>query len=778
MLLAANVCLASRNKLVIKAKKEEKERQAKHVKQLKPATKKELEQLYVSTIPYEIRQDIKDYKWQSALDALDDLLEHEQDLSPHARQMIDLVRLRCLMHLAKEGKQDYWEVIEALRRHLYLYPHSPYKPWIYLSLGKAYRHEGFYPEALAYDEMVVDEFKDSPEAPKAMIEAARVLRTEQKYDKALYWLHRVIRQYPDTKSADLARLVLAEIALEAKDIKKAKKLVEAIKKTHPNIYVTLPRLLLVEGEILAAEGRYKEARKKWLHYLNLQTSSSTQAKVWFFIAESLRKEHLYLRARKYYVLIKQEYPDSKYALFSKFRLAQLQEIEQENLSKYVSNVKPWEPPSDTIVVLKTIISQYPHSKIAQEAEITLMRYDLMLKDPIDILKQAKNFIELYPKSKFSDNVTKYVKIACNKILAQKLDIETIQKLVYFGRDFVGLYPKAPFVNDIKNLTSNLWIKWMKYLISNKQYVDAFNQQSIYLHTFLPDKYEKIVKKLTRQTIADINEKFLSSKNYLKLLNFYYTYLDTIKLINAKEENFYIAISWKNLGCLDAALRYFYIAYKDNIKDKNLKNRLFISWIDTARLDKDFNSLASILALFKLENPNWFNYPKVILGYANLMLHNKRWNNIINKCLPKLGNIKDENIKQKLFVLCEKALIETRNIRKFNRLFNLYKNLLSNSLKVDLLKEVAQKELRINRVKDAINHLKQAINIMPNNPSLIWLYTVSLDKAGNSALALKEANILANSKDSFWANVGSALVSDISFWQGPAGSLKSKYYSFK
>jgi len=161
-----------------------------------------------------------------------------------------------------------------------------------------------------------------------------------------------------------------------------------------------------------------------------------------------------------------------------------------------------------------------------------------------------------------------------------------------------------------------------------------------------------------------------------------------------------------------------------------------------------------------------------------MLHNKRWNNIINKCLPKLGNIKDKNIKQKLFVLCEKALIETRNIRKFNRLFNLYKNLLSNSLKVDLLKEVAQKELRINRVKDAINHLKQAINIMPNNPSLIWLYTVSLDKAGNSALALKEANILANSKDSFWANVGSALVSDISFWQGPAGSLKSKYYSFK
>ncbi len=778
MILASSICFASRNRVLVKAKKERLERQIKKEKQLSPATKKELEQLYIDTIPYEIKQYIKNYKWQDALDALDDLLEHEQDLSPHARQMIDLVRLRCLMHLADEGKQDYWEVINALRRHLYLYPHSPYKPWIYLSLGRAYRKEGFYPEALAYDKMVIDEFKNSPEAPKAMIEAARVLRIEHKYKDTLYWLNRVIRQYPDTKSANLARLVLAELALESKDIKKAKALIEAIKKTDPNIYIKLPKLLLVEGEILAAQNRYKEARQRWLHYLNLQTSSDTQAKVWFFIAESLRKEHFYLRARKYYVLIKQEYPDTKYALFSKFRLAQLQEIEQKNLSKYVSNIKPWEPLSDTIVVLRSIIKQYPTSKIAQEAEITLMRYDLMLKDPFDILKQAENFTKLYPDSKFSDNVTKYVKIACNKLLSQKLNISTIKKIVNFGRNFVGLYPNAPFMQDIKDLTSNLWIKWMKYLISSKEYIKAFKQQSIYFNTFLPDKYENIVKDLTKKTIFSINEKFLSDNKPLKLLNFYYTYLDTIKFINANEENFYIAISWKRLRCLDAALRYFYQAYKNNIQDNNLKNRLFISWIDTASKAKDFYTLTAVLTLFKLNNKNWFDYPKVILGYANLMFHDKQWDNIINNCLPKLENIKDINIKKKLLVICEKALIATKKLNKFNKLFNKNINILSNNLKIELLKQAAQKELKIGLIKNTINHLKLAINIRPNDPSIIWLYTLALEKEGNLDLALKEANLLATSKDSFWANVGSALVSNISFWQGPAGSLKSKTYNIK
>ncbi len=778
MIANAGVCLSSRNKAVLKNKKERRERLLKKFKEIKPATRKELEQLYLTTIPYEIRKDIKNYKWQNALDALDDLLEHEQDLSPHARQMVDLVRLRCLMHLADAGKQDYWEVIQALRRHLYLYPHSPYKPWIYLSLGKCYRKEGFYPEALAYDKMVVEEFKNSPQAPKAMIEAARVLRTQHKYQKALYWLKRLIRQYPDTKSADLARLVLAQLALESNDIKRAKVLVEQIKKTDPNIYIDLPKLLLVEGEILAKQGKYKEARKRWLHYLNLQTSSSTQAKVWFFIAESLKREHFYLKARKYYVLIKQEYPDSKYALFSKFRLAQLQEIEQQSLSKYVNNIKPWEPAADTILVLKTIINQYPNSKIAQEAEITLMRYDLMLKDAFDILKQAKNFIKLYPNSRFADNVTKYVKIACNKLLNQHLDIETIKKIVIFGRDFVGLYPKSPFTTDIKNLTSNLWIKWIRYCLNKKEYLKAFKQESIYLNTFLPDNYVNTIKNLTRKTIAYINEEFISKDKPINLLNFYYIYLNTIKQINAKEENFYIAISWKKLGCLDAALRYFYMAYKANIQNKNLKNRLFISWIYTALMTNDFNSVAAILTLYRLNNKNWFDNPKIILAYAKLMQYNKNWQNIIDRCLPNLPSVRDISIKKELVYVCEKALLETKNFNKFNQIFKDYKTFLNNKIKTNLLKQVAQKELSLGLIDQAINHLKKAINIEPNDLALIWLYTIALNKAGKFKLALKEAKLLATSKDSFWASVGSALVSNISFWQGPAGSLKTKTYAFK
>ncbi len=731
-----------------------------------PATRDELEKLYRTTIPLEIQKDIEYCEWQKALDGLDDLLEHEKDLSPHACQMIDMTRLRCLVKLAEEGKHSYWEAIAAIRRHLYLYPHSPYLAWIFLNLGKAYRLTKYFPEALAYDKMVLQNFSSSPEAPKAMIEAARVLRAQKEYAKAISWLKRLIRQYPNTDSANLARIVLAEMALEENNIKLAKKFINQIGPDIKKVYQLHPKLLLLQGKIAASEGKYRLARKLWLHYLNLATTSNQQAHVWFLMAESLMKQKLYPQAKKYYVLVKQEYPDSPSALFSKFRLAQLQNIEQQILHSYVHNIPAWEPTPDTILIMQEIIKNYHNEKIAQDAELELIKYEVS-HQPFHALKHASDFVLSYSKSKYIPKIKQLVRQASAKLGKQPLNNKLLNDIITFGKNFVVLHSSTPISDTIKTFTTKCWLKLINRFLDNKAFIKAFYQEMALLNNF-PDTISSTnIKQLTNNTINSINNVFIKKRNYLALLNFNNKYQKLINRVDNKYSYLYQAIAWKKLQCLDAALREFYSAYKQH-PSKILLKKLSEDWMLTAIDAKDLTTVKALTILFNTQKNN----PIFILGKAQLLQHKKQWNLLLTSYLPIINRIKPQNIKSKLTKICALAAIQTKHFSKFNQLWNSLRKNLSEKTQKDILEKLAYAEIKTGQNNKAVINLKKALQIDPNSLLLKWQLAIALQKLGKSNQAMKLANDIARSNNTMWAQAGMALASNISFWNGPAGSLVS------
>lgn len=723
----------------------------------------------VQDVPNEIREAMDHGGWNKALQRLEALLEGPEP-APAEREALDYARVQCLVALAEDGRLDYKPAIEALRDYLYRHPDSPRIASAYYALGKAYAAVGYNPEALAYLKIAALDYPQSPVAPEALAATARLLDRLGRGSESRELLEKSIRQYPDTYAADEARLVLGAQVLAQGNIPEAEQYFKRVLDRTPNVRKSMPSILFFQGCLAEARGDDEEARRHWTHYLNVIRAPENRAEALFRIAESYRKGHECLKARKYYMILKQELSSQPEALFSRFRLAQLKDRERQHFETYLDTIPDQASNPDTLRLFEDILRLYPSHPLTQEVTLELVAYHMRLGRYIDVLNLALGFIEGTPKAPLLARIIEATERAYRAMETSRQTPEDLRQAVDFGVTFLERHAHGSLSPTISRATQVLWPRLIEGRLATGAFVTAFEEANAFMKAFPESTELPQVKALAKRTLVALDREFLAKRQFLELVNYHYANETVMRTVALPRHSFNLGLAWRGLGLPEAAIRAFYQAWQLD-PPRQERPELLLTWAETAMDHGDWTSAGKIFALLSTLAPEAAANPWTAALKSRLSAHEGNWRDALRRAELVLNETEEPWIRGKALRLALEAAIR---IGAWKQTQNLWPALQEASNKEDqktLLVLWGDEALKKEAPEEALKAYERAIELDPEDPAMGWRLTLALEQTGKAGKAREQGIRVSRAADNLWALAGAALVGNQAFWQGPAGLFR-------
>ena len=668
---------------------------------------------------------------------------------------------------AQAAEKSAWSLIQVLKRFVTLFPDSPYTGRAYYELGEAHAAVSRFPEAMAYWRMVAKYYPQSPWASKAL--TSMVSHMERHGDVAgirrLY--QEIVRQFPDSPAAKMAWVIMAMNALEEGKTQEVAKQVRVLEKADKDIYTEVPRFLDLKARLATAEGREEEARACWLHYLNLIDSRPQRAEVLFRIAESYRRSAKTIEAKKYYMMIKRDFPDQPEALFARFRLLQIDRAANRRLSRYALRA-PMAPLRNAGSRLyEKILKLYPKHPIAREVALDYMRLMMERGRIINALEIAQDFLDNNPKSPAASRFVEEGERAIRALdKAAAMDTAHLERTVSSARVFLERHPRSVFAQDLRPAIERIWLRLAAGLLRKRDYPGAM-EQAWSLLSFAGGSGPAEARRVAGEALIAYDKDLLEKGDYLGLLDFHYDHKDEISRMPLADHHLFLAEAWRKLNCPRAALRSFYRAWSIGPPRAHLAE-LVGQWAQTALDIGDEETAGIVLSLAgPAEDPSIMELRALVAASQGKWPRAKEISQGLLERLRDGDKARSLPAKRLLFLSC----VKLAEWKQATRIWHEMEGRLDTGEKIRLLRQWGDTALELMDYPAAADAYGMLAALAPGRPGVLWRVALALMNAGDKATAMEDLKVIVQGKKEPWCSAAKAVLQNESFWQGPAGLFR-------
>ncbi len=682
--------------------------------------------------------------WQELVPEIE-VFWHEYQTSPH--------RL----------SEEVWPFISSLKDFISRYPDSSRIPEAYYILGEAYASASYWPEAVAHWKIVIRYHPDSKWTSTALNSLVAYLEKQGDKEKLKEFYKDILRQFPDSVAAKTTRVLLARHALQEGKVELVKRVIREIEKSSPSADVEIPELLDLKALIARREGRRREAIMQWIHFINLKKSPVTRAAALFQIAETYRAAGDWLKARKYYALIRRDYSNQPEALFARFRMLQMSEQQKERLAKYVKGrVRPVNL-YESEMVFREIVQKYPHYPLTQEVRKELIATKIKKRDYMEALQLADDFLSASPRNMFAREILSLSEQAVRRLGKEKFDTVTLGQMVSLGKKYLNRKARNRIQELIRKVTQELWIRLMDQLVLEKAPLEALEQYWSYRKAFSADP-AALGQALGNavKALGDADRQFLASGRYADLINYYFFHEEEIRDLRSPLHYHLLARAFSGVGLERMALRAYFIAWKLH-PDGMERCEILRNWTAKSLDVDELKMTQDIVSLLDMVCPDYSLLPDVLYLKSVMASRQGDWIAAFNMAKDSLSIRADEkNVYQAM-----RAGIKLGEWKQVEKIYSKNGDLMPVSRRIDILKEWGDEAVRLSDFKNAMVPYRLVAKIDPEDPSVKFRMAVAVNGASGFEKARSAWEELSGEGRGIW---GKAAKSELSFYRFMSGSV--------
>lgn len=665
----------------------------------------------------------------------------------------------------RANSRQLWEVIHNLKQFVQHYPESRHLPEAYYLLGIAYYRVGYFPEAEAHWLITARYYPETSWAGDALNMLSRFLEETGNTRKLEAFYRELVRSFPKSHTALVMEAVLGIEELNKGRIDMAEAVVGDIEKKKKNAGVTIPRLLDLKARIAEHKGDDVEARKLWLHYLNLVKNPEIRADILYRIAETYRRAGEPLEAHKYYALIKRDFSSLKEARFARFRMAEIEERARERMEGYVSGMG-YRNLTGIDHLYTGIIRKYPDHPITMEVMAELIGIKLDENRNLQALQLAEEFSRKYANgSRFMKRVEDMARKAAERLIKDTDNIVMLKEAVTWCRRFI----KKDNNNKIEEIASktgiSLWRSLLEMLYKNRDYynlLDSFGDYQKIAGTGDPHVIK--ASSVARAGASKLAEDLLKSAKYARLLNYYYNHREFLDKLDVPGLFIYVGKAWEKAGSPGAALDFFYREYF--LRGEGPEGAAALVPIAAVSAQNNLLDQAdSAFMIYDKINENSVIPPEVSLLKAEAACKKGDWLAAFNMSKDAMAG------NNTAYAAAETAFMAAVNLGKWDYVMRIWDKFSKGFKHKDAdLRLWGDTALQLLEPDAAMKPYKLLVEMDPKDRSTEWKIARAKELKGDFKGADEIRKKVAGSPASLWSGAAAADNDYSEFMRGPAGEL--------
>lgn len=662
--------------------------------------------------------------------------------------------------------EDVWPFIATLKDFIKRYPKSLKIPEAYYILGEAYAAASYWPEAVAHWKIVIRYYPDSKWTSSALNSLVAYFEKQGDQKRLKKFYQDILRQFPDSTAAWTTRVLLARQALMQGKIKLVKRIIKKVEKSSPMAEVEIPELLDLKAGIAMRAGRPSEAVNLWVRFINLKKSPVTRASALFNIAETYRTTGDWLKARKYYALIRRDFSTQPEALFAMFRLLQMEEIQQERLSRYVKgSVRPVSLDKSERV-FQEIVKRYPKYPLTQEVRKELIVTKIKKKDYMKALELADDFIQSFPESIFTKEVLALADVARKRLLKGKFSTEYLEQSINTGLCYLGKKARNNVQEYLQEVTWKMWAMLLKQLIDDGRPLESMEQYWSYREAFRkdPQRLETVLNTGIR-ALEETDRWFFSKRRYADIINYYFYHKKEIDKLKSSLHYHILAKAFSRIDLDKMALRSYFTAWQLK-PDKNEKCEILRDWIAQSIKTDEIIMAQNIITLIDLGCPDYSLLPDILFDKSAMASRQGDWVAAYNMARDSMAaKVDGTSVYQTL-----SAGIKLSEWTEIEDIYRKNGHFLSKEKKISILKQWGDEAIRLSEFKKAMVPYSLLAKIDKDDPSSGFRLAVAKSGSYGFEKALPAWEALSKKDKGIWGKAAKSEFSFYHFMSGPAGQL--------
>ncbi len=685
--------------------------------------------------------------WQALVPEIE-VFWHEYQASPH------------------KVADDVWPFIAAMKDFIKRYPKSRRIPEAYYILGEAYAAASYWPEAVAHWKIVIRYYPDSKWTSSALNSLVAYLEKQGDQKRLKKFYKDILRQFPDSVAAKTTKVLLAEEALKEGKVDLVKRVVKNIERSFPMADVQIPELLDLKAGIALKEGRPKDAISLWIHFINLKKSPVARASALFNIAETYRTSGDWLKARKYYALIRRDFPTQPEALFARFRMLQMAEIQKARLARYVRGKVKQVNLNESERVFRKIVERYPKYPLTQEVRKELIATKIKKREYIKALQLADDFIRTNPSGPFAKEVLQLAGIAKEKLLKEEFHAEKLENMIQAGKAYLGKKPQNRVQGYIQEVTQKLWARLISQLLQEKRPLEAIESYWSYRKRFEADKEGlKEVFAAAVKAMEETDKWFYSKGRYSDLINYDFFHQKEIEELKSPAHYYWLAKAFSRVNLDRMALRSYFKAWKQR-PPHSQRCEILRDWTRKCLGMNEVIMAQDTIGLLDLSCPDYALLPDVLYYKSKMAGMQGDWIAAFNMAKDSISGKPDKkNVYQAIL-----SGIKLGEWAQIEAIYRKHSELLSPGTKIQILKKWGDEAVRLSEFKRAMVPYKLLEAIDQEDPSARFRLAVARSGAYGYEKALPVWEELSKKDQGIWGRAAKSEISFYKFMSGPAGQL--------
>ena len=293
--------------------------------------------------------------------------------------------------LARNAKYGDWnKVLNRFRRYINYYPKSPRTAEAYFEVGNTYQAMHYYREALAYLNVFMERYPDSPLMLQALRsyrnailragdgdDAEKVFKGWQQSTKAIFQL--------------MGESGIGNLKSKQGDYQGAAAIYQKILAAAPDHPVKDPEILYYAGVANLRLNKMEIGREQLYHYLSLIGMVAERSEVLVELAESYFRVGEYQEAQKLYRQVIDEGEDNERAvMISKMRVTQYLDDAEITLPRWQGHNDLTDPEGDTPYL--AVLEKNYRDPVAQDARFGMFKRYQARADLDKAYEVGRNFL--------------------------------------------------------------------------------------------------------------------------------------------------------------------------------------------------------------------------------------------------------------------------------------------------------------------------------------------------------------------------------------------------
>lgn len=313
-----------------------------------------------------------------------------RDLSPALREdvLYDLADALFSLHM-DDLAENFAEVAEAYEQAMNINPKSPRAALSLRNLGLVHLKANNLPEAMAYFNVLRQEFPRDPLVPSADYYLGDYFLERGDYARAADHFQKVVEKYPEHSIARQSAVGLARSLYALGFDDRAFQIMDYLEKRWPRYYVDDPSLLELAGIIALRANSLESAKQRLLTYYNLVPDSQDAhmllarlGDVYLLTGKPDAAKHVFEKAAR-------AYPNEEGGLIAQMRLVEGGIHDDPSLEDMFINLRAAQ-------VYTHIIEKHPESPLAAVAKVKLAIWQVWNKRLEDSLATVRDFLDNRP----------------------------------------------------------------------------------------------------------------------------------------------------------------------------------------------------------------------------------------------------------------------------------------------------------------------------------------------------------------------------------------------